>query len=224
MPSILIKYFTNNILPYLYDFFMSIGFRWIIYILLFVLNIYSYYENPKLYTNSKKCFKINCKIFTFITGMISITLTLSGLILLWYVAPFSNSFPEYWYIPVIILTYAIMIQITLTTDIQKEDGSFNPPPENLISKKYRILLNVFILILLIIYFIQLYLDGGNNLINSQRSGNSGVLSYFSDITAEKYILFVEFFALIKILNKLLEIKNVIDFNACSYGLPLSWNL
>jgi hypothetical protein len=167
---------------------------------------------------------MNCKIFTFITGMITITLSLFGLILLWYVAPFSKSFPDYWYIPVIILTYAIIIQITLTTDIQMEDGSFNPPPENLITKKYRILLNVFILILLIIYFIQLYLDGGNNLISSQRNGNSSILSYFGNITPENYILFIEFFALIKILNRLLEIKNVMNFNACNYGLPLSWNL
>ncbi len=206
--SILINYLTNNILPYLYDFFMSVGFRWFIYILLLILNIYVYSQNPKLYTNARKCYKLNCKIFTFLSGMITITLILFGLIILSYIAPFSNSIPDYWYIPVIILIYGIMIQITLTAKIELEDGRFNPPPENLLSKHYRIIINVFLFILLLIFLTQLYLD------------NNAGSARFSNIN---YNLLLQIFAIITILNNIFELKDVIGFYACDYSLPLSWD-
>lgn len=208
--SILINYLINNVLPYLYDFFMSIGFRWFIYVLLLILNIYLYSQNPKLYTNAKKCYKMNCKIFTFITGMFTMTLIMFGLILLWYVAPFNNYIPDYWYIPVIVLIYAIMIQITLTAKVELEDGNFNPPPENLLSKRYRIMINIFAFILLLIFLIQLYLD------------NDGGLK-INRITDISYIFLLQVFGIITILNNIFELKDVIDFYACDYGLPLSWD-
>lgn len=208
--SLLINYLVNNILPYLSDFFMSVGFRWFIYVLLLILNIYIYSQNPKLHTNTKKCYKINCKIFTFISGMITISLILFGLILLWYTIPFNNYIPDYWYIPVIILIYAIIIQITLTVKLELEDGNFNPPPENLLSKHYRIIINICAFILLLIFFIQLYLD------------NEGG-SKFNNIININYISLLQIFGIITILNNIFELKDVIGFYACDYGLPLSWD-
>jgi len=70
--------------------------------------------------------------------MITITLILFGLIILSYVAPFSNYIPDYWYIPVIILIYAIMIQITLTAKVELEDGNFIPINESVIPPKIEI--------------------------------------------------------------------------------------
>ena len=223
--SVIVNYFVNNILPYLYDFFMSIPFRWFVYISFLVLQIIAYYQNPKLFTEAKKCFKINCRVITFIIGLISITLTLFGLIALWYVAPFTDILPDYWYIPVIILVYAIIIQITLSVKVEVEDNEFNPPPETLINKKYRVLLYGVILILSIIYFIQLYLDGGVNLTktNNIKYADHLILGRFGGVSKEKYNFFIEWFASIKFLMGILEIQNINNFYACDYGLPSSWD-
>ena len=226
--SVIVNYVINNILPYIYDFFMSISFRWIVYVSFLVLQIFAYYQNPKLFTEAKKCLKLNCRIATFIIGFISITLTLLGLIALSYIAPFSDILPDYWYIPVIILVYAIMIQITLSVKVEVEDNNFNPPPENLINKKYRTFLYIVIFVLNIIYFIQLYLDGGVNLIksntnNTTRYADHFILGRFGGISKEKYNFFIEWFASIKFLLGILEIQNINNFYACDYGLPSSWD-
>jgi hypothetical protein len=222
--SILINYVIKNVFPYLYDFFMSITFRWFILFAMLVLHIYSYYQNPKLYTNTKKCFKLNCRLITFLIGIFSITLMLLSLITLWYVAPFSDSVPDYWYIPLVILVYAIVVQITISVKLEIEDGSFNPPPEFLINKYHRTIIYVVLLILSLIYFVQLYIDGGVKVIgDNQRYVDHFILGRFGGITKESYIFFVEWFAIIKILAGILTIKSISDFYACDYGLPSSWD-
>ena len=44
--------------------------------------------------------------------MCAMALGIFGLIALWYCAPFTSFLPDYWYIPVAILTFAIIAQIT----------------------------------------------------------------------------------------------------------------
>lgn len=223
--SFIVNYLVNNILPYMYDFFMSIGFRWVVYVSFLILQIFAYYQNPKLFTEAKKCFKLNCRVVTFLIGIISITLSLLGLITLWYILPFTDILPDYWYIPVIILVYAIIIQITLSVKVEVDDNNFSPPPELLINKDYRLILYFVILVLNIIYFIQLYLDGGVNLTKTTnvRYADHLILGRFGGITTQKYRFFLEWFASIKFLMGILEIQNIKNFYACDYGLPSSWD-
>ncbi len=203
---------------------MSITFRWIILLSILVLHIYTYYQNPKLFTNAKKCYKLNCRVITFLIGIFSITLMILSLITLWYVTPFTDALPDYWYIPLVILIYALVIQITVSIKVEIEDGSFNPPPEFLISKKHRTIVYVVLLVLSIIYFIQLYLDGGINLVNnSNRYVDHYILGRFGGVSKDNYNFFIEWFAIIKILVGVLAIKDVADFYACDYGLPASWD-
>ena len=224
MSSVLINYFANHIYPYLFDFFMSVSFRWIILLIIFILHIYLYAQNPKLFTNARKCYNMNCRVITFFMGVITITLTLLALITLWYVLPFSDSLPDYWYIPIVIVTYAIIIQITISVKVEVEDGSFNPPPEYLINKKNRVILYVILSLLSMIYFLQLYLDGGVNIIkNSNRYVDHFVLGRFGGIDKNSFNFFIQWFAIIKILVDVLTIKSEADFYACDYGLPNSWD-
>lgn len=223
MSSVLIDYFRHHIYPYLFDFFMSVAFRWIILFIIFILQIYSYAQNPKLFTNAKKCYNSNCRAVTFLIGVISATLTLLALITLWYVLPFADFLPDYWYIPIIILTYAIIIQITISVKVEVEDGSFNPPPEYLINKKNRVILYVILTFLFMIYFLQLYLDEGVNIVNNNRYIDHFVLGRFGGISKNNYNFFIQWFAIIKILGSVLTIKSEADFYACDYGLPISWD-
>jgi hypothetical protein len=203
---------------------MSVSFRWIILLLIFILQIYLYAQNPKLFTNAQKCYNANCRVITFLIGIIGATLTLLALITLWYVLPFSDAFPDYWYIPVIIITYALIIQITISVKVEVEDGSFNPPPEYLINKKNRITLYVILTFLSLVYFLQLYLDGGVNIIkNKSRYIDHFILGRFGGIEKNNYNFFIQWFAIIKIFIEILTIKSAADFYACDYGLPISWD-
>lgn len=222
--SIIINYLSKNVFPFLYDFFMSITFRWIILFTLLFLNIFSFVQNPKLHSNSKKCMKMNCRINTFIIGFISITISLISLIALWYIAPFSNELIDYWYIPIILLIYALIIQITISIKPVIEDGNLNPPPDYLLPKKYRVILYVLLLSVSLIYSLQLYLDGGVNLIsNGTKYMDHFVLGRFGGITKNKYMFFVEWITIVRIIFGILNIRNISDFYACDYELPSSWD-
>ncbi len=161
---------------------------------------------------------------TFIFGIIGITLSLIGLIALWYIAPFNETLVDYWYIPVVILVYAIIIQITISIKPAVENGDLNPPPNHLLPKKYRTLLYVIILFLSLMYSLQLYLDGGVKLIgNNTKYIDHFILGRFGGITKNKYNFFIEWVAIIKLVTGILRIRDISDFYACDYGLPTSWD-
>ena len=203
---------------------MSVTFRWIILILLLILNLIAYAQNPKLHSNSKKCFKLNCKITTFIIGMVTTTLSIISLISLWYISPFSSTLIDYWYIPIVIIIYAIIIQITISSKPFIDNGDLNPPPDYLLQKKYRIALYIIILLLIFIHSLHLYIDKGVNLINnSNRYLDHFILGRFGGITKNKYMFFIEWLIIIRLFVGILNITDISNFNPCDYDLPNSWN-
>jgi len=223
MIGVLLEYLIRNVLSVLNGFYMSIGFRWLVFGLVFFLNFVAFYQNPVLYSEDRKCFGLPCKWFSFITGMGAMTLYSFGLITLWYVAPFSSIFPDYWYIPVVLITYAIIIQMTISAKVVKDSNEFVAPPEFLLPKTDRIRLYYLILVLDIIYFHQLYLDGGKQLINNPRVLDDLILGRFGGWTENKFAFLVGWFGLVGLLFDALAIRFVSSFTACNYGLPDNWN-
>jgi hypothetical protein len=219
----LIIYFLQELFKIFSHFYTSTGLKWFICLTCFVLNFFSYYQNPTLFTDSKNCHGMSCRWFNFIAGMGNLTLNLIGLIGLWYIAPFSKYLPNYWYVPVIILSYALLIQITLSVKVTTDDGNFNPPPEDLWPKKYRILLNVIIFILDIIFFHQLYLDGGKQLYNNPTILDDFILSRFGGWNESKFDFVLGWYGIIGFILDILCINNIASFKACNYNLPSSWD-
>ena len=81
---------------------------------------------------------------------------------LWLTIPFTLALPEYWFIPFIIIGYAIITQITVSSKIygkngEKESSTLNPPPNYLLSKNKRVIIYLLILIFDTIIFLQFYL-------------------------------------------------------------------
>ena len=66
---------------------------------------------------------------------------------LWYTIPFTNKLTGYWYVPIFIITLAVYTQFTVSSDYVVDDGNFNPPPNYLLPKKYRMFFHYFILVL-----------------------------------------------------------------------------
>jgi hypothetical protein len=223
MLTILINYFISVLGPLISKFYMSIGFRWFIYMSAFLLNILAYYENPVLFTDSKKCYGMSCRLFSFLAGMCAMALGIFGLIALWYCAPFSSFLPDYWYIPVAIITFAIIAQITISVEVQTDNGEFNHPPEFLWRKQYRYYLYVLILILDLIFFHQLWIDGGKQLIENPRVIDDLILGRFGGWNENKFNFMVEWFGSIQILFDILAIWQINSFQSCNYGLPPSWD-
>jgi hypothetical protein len=208
------------------DFYTSNVLKWFIYILVLILNFIAYYQNPVLRTDVAKCSGISCRWFSFITGIGAMCIYLFGLVGLWYVAPFSTNMPDYWYVPVIILTYAIIIQMTLSvkmyTNTGNDNDNLNPPPSDLLPIKDRVRLYVLILILDAIFFHQMYLDGGQALLKKHSVWDKYIISRFGSIT-NFYSFALGWFGLVGLGLDLLSIKFIADFNACDYDLPKSWN-
>ena len=223
MIGYLITYFFQELFKIFYNFYTSNGLKWFVCISFFILNFVSYYQNPTLFTDVKNCYGMSCRWFNFIAGMGNLTLNLIGLIGLWYIAPFSKYLPNYWYIPVIILSYAILIQITLSVKITTDDGGFNPPPEDLWPQKYRVLLNIIIMILDIIFFHQLYLDGGKQLYNNPTILEDFILNRFGGWNEAKFDFVLGWYAIIGFLFDIFAIIFAYKFRACNYDLPSSWD-
>ena len=213
-----------GILNTLYEFYMSLGLRWFIYIIAYILNVVSYYQNPTLFTDGRNCtFGLPCRWFNFIAGMCAMTLCIFGLIVLWYDAPFSKYLPDFWYIPVALITYAIIAQITISVKPVVDNGELNPPPEGLWPLKDRSWLYILLLILDLIFFHQMYLDGGTQLIENPRVIDDLILGRFGGWNKDKYNFMLEWFGTIQILFDILAIYQIVYFRACDYGLPNSWN-
>lgn len=208
----------------LYEFYMSLGLRWFIYIIAYILNVVSYYQNPLLFTDSRKCtFGIPCRWFNFIAGMCAMTLCIFGLIVLWYDAPFSKTLPDFWYIPIALITYAIIVQLTISVKPVVNNGEFNPPPEGLWPIKDRSWLYILLLILDLVFFHQMYLDGGTQLVQNPRVIDDLILGRFGGWNKDKYNFMLEWFGTVQILFDILAIYQIVGFKACNYGLPNSWN-
>lgn len=205
------------------SFYQSTGLKWVVALTFFILNFVAYYQNPTLFTDSRNCYGMSCKWFNFIGGVANLSLNLFGIIGLWYCAPFTSYLPDYWYVPVAILSYALIVQITLSVKTYSDDGSLNSPPQDLWGKEYRVWLNVIITILDIIFFHQMYLDGGKKLINNPRVLDDFFLSRFGGWNESKFEFLLGWWGVIGLIIDFAAIITLSRFRSCDYNLPSSWD-
>lgn len=209
---------------------MSHGFRWFIYLTVMILNFIAYYQDPSRYSLEPKCyFNTPCKWFNYVAGMITFTLDILTFIGLWYtIAPqmLYNFLPSFWYIPFIILGYAIITQITIDSDIYKNhEDILAQPPEYMWAQKWRIVLYTIIMVLDIIIFAQLYIDSGaNDYTKKLKIFDVIVKGRFGSWAEGNYINFIfSWLGITCIIIDTFAIYNTVTFNSCIYGLPVSWN-
>ena len=147
--------------------FMSNGFCWFLFFSVMILNFVAYYQDPTRYTMKTQCyFNTPCKWFSYVAGMAAFTMDVLTFIGLWYtISPLwmRNNMPDYWYIPFIVLGYAIISQITIDSPVYQDNkDALSSPPKYLWPQKWRVVLYAIIMILDICIFTQMYIDSGIN--------------------------------------------------------------
>jgi hypothetical protein len=216
---------TKTLLEQFTELLVLPNFRWIIYLLVLILTIVAYYQEPIRYSDNIAFTGLPYKYHYFVVFCITIFSYLFTFLGLWYTISFTDKFPYLWYIPFFILVYAIILQITLNTKIIHKDDSLNAPPDILLPKKYRLYIYLFIVIFDIIIFMQAIVYSGITTQYEKTILHQFFLNRFGGLTSKNiFNFFVGWFGVIGLVLDFYMVYNQINFNACAYNLPLSWNI
>ena len=219
----------NIYLNLLWTIFMSVNFRWIIFLVVCVLNFIAFYQDPSRYTTESTCYKMSCKWFNFVAGLGTFTMDVLTFIGLWYtIGPSGLKWlPDYWYLPFIIFGYAIITQITIDSEtVKASDDTLSPPPKNLWSKKWRVALYAAILLLDIVMFTQIYIDSSLNNYNLSRVRVFDVVignQFGGWKTGNKFQFIFAWLGIVGVLLDFAALYVTYTSDACTYKLPVSWN-
>ena len=129
---------TDNILKVISTLLINKTFRWILFGLLIILTVSSYIQEPIRFSGKFIFGRITYKIYYFVLICITLFIYIFNFLGLEFTIPFSRNFPIYWYIPVILILYAIILDITINSKIATNNkGNLEPPPKYLLPKQYR---------------------------------------------------------------------------------------
>jgi hypothetical protein len=202
--------------------------RWLVYILNVIMVIIAYNQEIVRYSEHSGFtgLPFNWQMFVIVlAGVFGSFLTFMGL---WLTIPFMSGLPFYWYIPIFILLCCYYLQNTMDLKAISASGGngdeFVAPPTYLLPRKYRMAIVYLVLILDIIIFIQYYIY-------------FGVFDYSKDTYLHRYLLerfggwydgrklhfVIEWLGIGYIVSDLYNIYLQTSFEACKYGLPVSWN-
>lgn len=216
---------SENILKTISEILIKPSLRWIIFLALIILTILSYIQEPVRFSGKIAFTGVSFKLHYFILICITIFIYIFSFLGLEFTIPFSKNLPAYWYIPIIIIIYAIILDITTKSYIVTDKkGNLEPPPKYLLPKKYRLILFYFIIAFDILAFIQTFLYYGISVQFKTTVLHQFFLNRFGGFKPGNILAFIT--SWLGILGLLLDgymLKNQIGFIACNYGLPESWN-
>ena len=215
---------NNNIIYSLADFLITPFFRWLTLLLTVILTILQYLNEPQRFSYKKLFYGASYKWHLYALAVLGTITTVFTCIGIWIQIPFTDKLPNYWYIYLFILYLAIITQITVDSKQYTDDGSFNPPPTYMYPQKYRLMLAYAGVVVDSIIMIQLYIYFGISNINRKTLFNNFFLERFGGWYPGNKLEFIfDWSGLLKIGLKLYILYLQKGFQACNYGLPLSWN-
>ena len=214
------KSFTENII----DLLINPNFRWFIYFLIIVLTIIAFTQEPIRFSKEYATTGITWQYHYFILFCITIFAYLFTFLGLWYTISFTDKFPYLWYIPFFILIYAILLQVTVNTKPVSKDDTLNAPPDTFLPRKYRYMIYIFIVLCDILIFIQAFIYSGITTQYKSTVLHQFFLNRFGGFSSKNLFNFLMgWFGLIGLGLDLYMVYNQVNFSACKYGLPESWN-
>lgn len=216
---------SNNILKIISVLLINKTFRWILFGLLIILTIISYIQEPIRFSGKIIFSGITYKLYYFILICVTLFIYIFNFLGLEFTIPFSKNFPVYWYIPFIIIIYAIILDITINSTIaNKNKGTLDPPPKYLLPKKYRLIIFYFIIIFDILSFIQTFIYSGINVEFKTTILHQFFLNRFGGYKPGNVLMFItSWLGIIGLILDFYMLKNQLGFKACMYNLPDSWN-
>jgi hypothetical protein len=216
---------SNNILKTLSNLLINNAFRWIIMGALIVLTILSYIQEPIRFSGKISRFGLTYKLQYFILICVTMFIYVFSFLGLELTIPFSKNLPSYWYIPIIIIVFAIITDITFNTDIvTNKNNNLEPPPSYLLPKKYRIIIFYLIIIFDILAFVQQFIYSGISVEFKTTVLHQFFLNRFGGFKPGNVLAFiVSWLGIFSLGIDYYNISNQLAFTACNYNLPDSWN-
>lgn len=214
----------------LWDTFMSKKLRWILFLSVMFMNFIAYYQDPTRYTTEPQCLLgTPCKWFDYVAGMATFTFDTITFISLWYTIgspTLQKWLPEYWFLPFIIIGYAVITQITIDSPtITNNDELLAAPPKYMWQHSWRITLYTIILLCDVIIFTQLYIDSGyNNYSQNLRVFDYVIGGRFGGWGGGNKVQFIfAWLGFCGVMMDLIALYFVYTYSACQYNLPKSWD-
>lgn len=216
----------NQLLSSLTEFLLTPSFRWFILLIRIITSIILYSNEPQRFSTVKAFDGLSYKWHLYILAMISIFSTFLTFLGMWATIPFmdTTSISEYWYVPLVILFFAIITQITISSPQIKNDGTFNPPPVYMLPLKYRMMLSYVSFIIDIILFAQFYIYLGISDYSKRTIMSRYILERFGGWYKGNRLDFIyEWLGIFDVIYRIYILYLQNTFTACQYNLPDSWN-
>lgn len=214
----------SELLISLAEFIITPIFRWLFLLISVILNLIKYYSEPQRFSYSTAFTGLSYKWHLYLIAIISCISYCFMALSLWISIPFTTHFPDNWYIYLFIICMAVITQITVDTKQISDDGSFNPPPTYMLPDKYRVMLSYVSLVINIVVMIQSYIYFGISDLSKKTILSRYVLERFGGWYVGNKMDFVyEWSGMFDIVIAIYILHLQINFQACSYGLPPSWN-
>lgn len=209
-------------------------FRWIVYIIALVLVLYSYYIEPIRFSDKKSWFGLSYKYENFVMMCFTAFFYIFVFLGLWLTIPFTDILPEYWYIPIMVFIFAIILHLTISAPTislsqnnaaEKQQERLQPPPQYFQPKRVRKQMYYAILVLDVIMFLQGLIYTGIKTNFKTTVLHQFFLNRFGGTSPENMLNFAtEWLGIIGILIDVYWIYGVETFSPCKYDLPASWNI
>ena len=213
-----------TILSELSEFIVTPLSRWLLLLLGIIITIIQYLNTPQRFSFKIAEFGIPFKWYIYILCMFNLFTSCLTTIGQWTTIPFTDALPEYWYIYIFILCFAIITQITVDSKEIVDDGSLNPPPLYMYPQKYRVIIAYISVCIDTMLMVQLYIYNGIADVTKKTLLSQYLLERFGGwIDGNKLDFLFEWSGMIDVFIKIYILLLQTNFYACDYGLPSSWN-
>ena len=206
------------------DFLITPLFRWITLLLTIILIILQYLNQPQRFSYTISFLGLSYKWTLYIIAICGAITSILLFFSLWLEIPFTTSLPDYWYLYLFVLYLALITQINNDSMQYTDDGSFNPPPSYMMPQRYRVILAYATLILDFLLMLQLYLYFGISDMTKNTAFSKYILERFGGwYPGNKMDFIFDWIGIISVIVKIYLLLLQTGFQACNYGLPVSWN-
>ena len=198
--------------------------RWLLLLLGLFITILQYLNSPQRFSFRLAEFNITFKWYMYILCMFNLFTSSLKTIGQWSTIPFTDVLPDYWYVYLFILLFAIITQITVDEKQIADDGNLNPPPQYMFPQKYRVIIAYISVIIDTLLMVQIYIYNGVVDVSKKTLLSQYVLERFGGwIDGNKLDFIFEWSGMIDVFIKIYILLLQTNFYACDYGLPPSWN-
>jgi len=213
-----------SIINELCEFLVTPMSRWLLLFLGLFVTILQYLNTPQRYSFRIAQFNITFKWYMYILCMFNLFTSSLTTIGQWSTIPFTDALPDYWYVYLFVLLFAIITQITIDTKQITDDGNLNPPPGYMYPQKYRVIIAYVSVIIDTLLMLQIYIYNGIADVSKKTLLSQYVLERFGGwIDGNKLDFIFEWSGMIDVFIKIYILLLQSTFYACDYGLPSSWN-